>query len=60
MYKIVELNEYLDENDHSISARVGEDEDDVTLTVGCQEMCVTKKEVRKLQRWLKAILKEAE
>jgi len=59
MYKIVELNEYLEDSDLSISARVGEDEDDIVLTMGCQETCVNKKDIRKVQRWLKAVLAEA-
>jgi hypothetical protein len=60
MYKITELNEYIEDSDLTLSARVGEDENDIVLTVNCQEWCVTKKDIGVFQRWLRAVLKEAE
>jgi len=59
MYKTVELNEYLDESDKSIAARIGEDEGDITLTIECQEIIVSKKDLLTIRRWLNAVIREA-
>lgn len=59
MYRQITLVEYLEDSSTDLSACIGEDEDDIVLTMGCQEVCVNKKEVRTIQRWLKAVLAEA-
>lgn len=59
MYKYVEFVENLEAEDVQIEGRVGEDVDDMSLKVGCQTIAVSKKDVRRIQRILKALMKEA-
>lgn len=59
MYKYVEFVEHLECSDLQIEGRVGEDVDDLSLKVGCQDIDVSKKDVRRIQRVLKALMKEA-
>ena len=58
MYQVIELNTVL-EDGTSFSARVGEEEDDIALSIDCQEMTPTKQDLMTLKRWLNAVIKEA-
>jgi hypothetical protein len=58
MYKVIEFHDSTD-GGHCYSSRVGEEEDDIVLTIECQEIDVTKADVRKMRRLLNAVLKEA-
>jgi len=59
MYRTLELNEYLEESDLTLIARIGEEEDDINLQLNCQDICVSKKDLAKIRRWLNVVLKEA-
>lgn len=59
MYRTIEINEYVEDPDLSLTGRVGADEDDITLQLNCTEVTVSKTDIRKMQRWLAAVLKEA-
>lgn len=59
MYKVTEISECLEECGVNLTGRVGEEADDITLSIDCQELCPTKKGLRTIQRWLNAVIKEA-
>lgn len=60
MYKVIELNEYIENTNQSLKARIGDDNEyDVCVSIDDHEFYPTVADLKQLVKFLNRVIKEA-